>query len=91
VPPFLTAWGSYGTGDGQFLTPVGVAVDADGIVYVVDSNLQRVKRFTRTGGFLPQWSVDHPAGIALGPDGNLYVTGSHAVFKFTKSEAPELL
>jgi len=84
VPPFLTAWGTYGTGDAQFLTPVGVAVDADDIVYVIDPNLHRVKRFTRTGGFLSQWSVDVPQGIALGPDGNVYVT-DHGVFKFTKS------
>lgn len=85
VPPYLTSWGSYGTGDDQFYTPVGVAVDADGIVYVIDSNLRRVKRFTRTGEFLSQWSVYNCAGIALGPDGNVYVTQNNSVLKFTKS------
>lgn len=87
LPPFVAAWGSFGSGDSQFRTPVGLAVDADGIVYVVDSNLHCVKRFTRAGEFLSQWEVRYPAGIALGPDGNLYVTQTQddVVSKFTKT------
>ncbi len=87
LPPFYSAWGSFGTGDGQFKTPVGLAVDSDGIVYVVDSNLHRVKKFTRDGVFLSQWEATYPAGIALGPDGNLYVTRTQddVVSKYTKT------
>jgi DNA-binding beta-propeller fold protein YncE len=46
---YLTQWGGYGTGDGQFSNPEGVAVDADGEVYVVDSNNHRVEKFTPAG------------------------------------------
>lgn len=37
APPYLTQWGTYGTGNGQFDGPVGVATDAAGNVYVTDS------------------------------------------------------
>ena len=60
VPPFVTAWGSFGSGNGQFMAPVGVAVDAEGIVYVVDTNLGCLKRFSRTGTYLSQWPVTSP-------------------------------
>ena len=36
---FLAKWGSYGSGDGQFYSPFGVAVDGSGMnVYVADSD-----------------------------------------------------
>ena len=87
VPPYVTSWGSFGTGDSQFYTPIGVAVDADGIVYVVDSNLRRLKRFTSAGAFISQWSIDIPTGgVAVGADGYVYLTTSFAVIeKYTKT------
>jgi len=85
VPPFVTSWGSYGTGDSQFYTPVGVAVDADGIVYVVDSNLHRLKRFTRAGAFISQWAISTPSGVAVGADGFVYVTNYRLIAKYTKT------
>ena len=45
----LAQWGSFGSGDGQFNDPRGVAVDAAGNIYVVDSVNQRVQKF----GYLP--------------------------------------
>src|SRR5580658_2937146 len=42
---FITSWGSYGIFDGQFNTPDGVAVDANGNVYVADDLNQRVQVF----------------------------------------------
>ena len=86
VPPYFTSWGSYGTGDSQFYTPVGITVDPDGIVYVVDSNLHRVTRFTRAGAFISQWSVSLPVGVAVGADGYVYVTHSRRLIaKYTKT------
>jgi len=52
---FLLAWGSYGTGNGQFNNAFGVAVDKSGDVYVSDSYSQRVEKFTSTGAYLTQW------------------------------------
>ena len=39
---YVTSWGAIGSGDGQFDTPRGVAVDALGFVYVVDRGSHRV-------------------------------------------------
>ncbi len=74
VPPFVTAWGGFGPGDSQFENPVGVAVDAAGVVYVGDNHANVVKRFTRAGAFLSKWPAFDPLGIAIGPDGNVYMT-----------------
>jgi len=42
---FLAAWRSYGFGDGEFLNPSGVAVDAAGNVYVADRGNGRIQKF----------------------------------------------
>ena len=42
---FITQWGGYGNGDGQFNFPYGIAVDARGSVFVVDSGNTRVQQF----------------------------------------------
>ena len=48
-------WGSYGTGNGQFQFPGGVAVDSRGRVYVTDLNNNRIQQFTSSGTFLAKW------------------------------------
>lgn len=77
-------WGSYGTGQGQFDHPTGIAVDAAGDVYVADSGNKRVQKFDSDGRFLREWTrsipgrpgVDFkkPADIAFDAAGNMYVT-----------------
>ena len=42
---YLTQWGSYGTGDGQFFYPVGVTTDASANVYVADLDNHRIQKF----------------------------------------------
>src|SRR5439155_11111231 len=42
---FLTKWGSNGSGDGQFNTPVFVAVDGSGNVFVADNGNDRIQKF----------------------------------------------
>lgn len=50
------AFGGYGSGAGQSIEPNGIAVDqANGDVYVVDSNNNRVEKFTSHGRFLLAW------------------------------------
>jgi len=73
--------GGRGQGQGQFLMPSGVAVDGDGLVYVVDSLLCRVQVFGSDGTFVRQFgqpgqtagTMARPRRIAVGPDGIIYV------------------
>ncbi|MGN6373586.1 MAG: virginiamycin B lyase family protein, partial [Solirubrobacteraceae bacterium] len=73
--------GIAGSGDGQFHTPVGVAVDATGDIYVGDYNNDRVQELTATGTFLTKFGsagsgngqLSEPYGVAIGPSGGVYV------------------
>lgn len=42
---FLTQWGGFGNGDGQFNFPYGITVDTHDNVFVVDSGNMRVQQF----------------------------------------------
>jgi len=50
---FIDKWGSYGSGDGQFNAPRGVAVDGSGSVYVADSSNHRIQKFAVSSQPLP--------------------------------------
>jgi sugar lactone lactonase YvrE/DNA-binding CsgD family transcriptional regulator len=84
----LTSWGSPGRGDGQFTfrhppaATSGIAVDAQGIVYVLDDG-GRVQRFDGNGTFLGRWpgdwqrtargQVEYVLGLVLDGQGRLYI------------------
>jgi DNA-binding beta-propeller fold protein YncE len=52
---FITSWGSFGTGAGQFNTPIGIDEDeSKQNVYVTDVGNNRVERFTSNGLFVSQ-------------------------------------
>ena len=74
-PVFVNAWGSAGSGNGQFGFPYQVATDAAGNVYVTDFANSRVEKFGSTGTYLTQWSgsLSGPIGVAVGPDASVYV------------------
>jgi tripartite motif-containing protein 71 len=87
---FITAWGGYGTGVGQFRTPYGVAVGGSGDVYVVDNDNRRVSVFTRSGSYLRQWSLPenaNSASIAVDADDNVFVSDATigGIYKFTST------
>ena len=48
-------WGKTGTGDGEFDYPGGIAVTANGGVYVADQTNRRVQVFDTKGKFLLVW------------------------------------
>lgn len=78
---FLLAWGSKGTGDGQFMSPSGIAVAGDGMVYVADESRNDVQIFDVEGTWLGtigergegegQFLV--PEGITVDMAGDLWV------------------
>jgi DNA-binding beta-propeller fold protein YncE len=92
---FITKWGSFGTGDGQFNGPRLIAVDSSGNVYVADTANNRIQKFTSTGSFLSKWGslgtgdgqFDWPTGIAVDSSGNVYITdfNNNRIQKFTST------
>lgn len=92
-------FGSVGTGDGQFTNAHGIAISPNGDIYVADARNHRIQRFSADGQFVSAWgtyaSVDsgdapggtfnEPWGVAVGPDGSVYVTDTwnYRIQKFT--------
>jgi predicted membrane-bound mannosyltransferase/DNA-binding beta-propeller fold protein YncE len=97
VPDFTI--GSTGSGNAQFFSPRGVAAAPDGSLYVADSMNHRIQHLDANGSLIGQWgtyaSIDsgsapggtfnEPWGVAVGPDGSVYVadTWNHRVQKFS--------
>jgi hypothetical protein len=52
---FLLAWGTYGSGPGQFKVVHGVATDGERRVYVADRDNNRIQVFDENGHYLDQW------------------------------------
>ncbi|RXL75514.1 6-bladed beta-propeller, partial [Citrobacter sp. AAK_AS5] len=46
---FVTAWGAFGTANGQFDLPSDIAIDSLGNVYVADAGNHRIQKFTAAG------------------------------------------
>ncbi|MBI3694770.1 MAG: hypothetical protein HY238_08025 [Acidobacteria bacterium] len=72
---FLLDWGSKGDQPGQFDTPHGIALDAQGRVYVADRANGRVQVFDGSGKFLALWKsaeLGRPWGMTV-RDGFLWV------------------
>jgi sugar lactone lactonase YvrE len=81
----VAAFGTVGTGDGQFNRPYGIAIDpASRDLYISERDNGRVQRVTNTGAFVMKWGTpgsagspqgnfDQPIGIAADAAGNVYV------------------
>jgi DNA-binding beta-propeller fold protein YncE len=70
----LHSWGAPGSGPGQFHVPHGIAIDADGLVYVADRENSRIQRFTPAGAFVDQWvEVARPCQMFIDRAGRVYV------------------
>ncbi len=93
--------GAPGMDPGQLQAPRGIAAAADGSIYVADSRNHRIQHFSPEGELLHVWgsfadataanaeapggTFNEPWGVAVGPDGSVYVadTWNHRVQKFT--------
>lgn len=91
-PHFSSAFGTAGTGDGQFEFPTDVAFDSSGNIWVVDQGNNRVEKFNSKGEYLYQFGsfgtgdgqFRGPQGLAIDASGNLWVSDNsdHRVQKF---------
>jgi predicted membrane-bound mannosyltransferase/DNA-binding beta-propeller fold protein YncE len=94
-----TMLGMAGSEPGNFSAPRGLALAADGSVYVADSRNHRIQHFSADGALLNYWGTfadsaqgDAPGGtfnepwdVAVGLDGSVYVTDTwnHRIQQFT--------
>jgi DNA-binding beta-propeller fold protein YncE len=95
---FDLKWGSEGTGDGQFSSPEGIAVDPiSGSIYVIDQRNHRIQKFSSTGAYITQWGsygagngqLSFPSNMAIDASGNVYVADeyNHRIQKFSSTGA----
>ncbi len=69
----ISAFGGFGSRDGEFRRPVDVAVDEEGGIYVADQGNRRVQRFDKEGKFLGAFGgCGAPASVEYAA-GRLYV------------------
>jgi len=83
--------GGKGTDEGQFDSPMGIAVDANGNILVANTNNGRIEKFSPTGTFLStigskgsrHGQLGDPNGIAIDRVGNIHVAeaSNHRVQK----------
>jgi DNA-binding beta-propeller fold protein YncE len=95
-PPFVLQFGSFGTSLGQFHTPKGVAADANGNVFVTQTDIPcRFQKFNSSGTVLAGYGgcgtgngqFDFSWDCAVDASGNVYVvdTRNDRVQKFTNN------
>ncbi len=90
--------GPLAVGDGQFREPWGIAVAADGTIFVADTWNGRIQVFDAEGNFLRKWGsfaivgeengdplgLFGPRGLAVAPNGDLLVadTGNKRIIRY---------
>jgi 6-phosphogluconolactonase (cycloisomerase 2 family) len=97
----VRTFGGHGADDGQLDRPMGIAFDPSGnVLYVVENGNRRVSAFAAANGRLvgkigassaPGEGLAIPNGIAVGPDGVVYVTdlGPRKVRRFKPRYDPK--
>jgi DNA-binding beta-propeller fold protein YncE len=69
------SWGVAGKGPGQFHLPHGIAVSADGRVFVCDRENDRIQIFSPDGDYLGEWTdTQRPTHIVFDGAGWAYVS-----------------
>gem|GEM_PF-2906656 len=85
VISYMRSLGRQGHGSGEFDLPIGITLDADGLMYVADSGNHRIQVFGPEWVYFEcQWSAIgnrsgefyYPYGIAMDSEKNVYVTDS---------------
>ena len=97
---YVTQWGSYGSGNGQFWWPYSIAVNNSDFVYCADTYNNRIQVFTPSGTYVTQWGsfgsgnglFMYPRGIAVNGSGYSYVadTGNDRIQIFSPSAEPPI-
>jgi sugar lactone lactonase YvrE len=76
---FVSEFGKWGAGDGEFDQPHALAFDSKGQLYVGDRNNNRVQVFDQNGKFIEKmYQFSRPSGIYIDKNDNLYVADSES-------------
>jgi predicted membrane-bound mannosyltransferase/sugar lactone lactonase YvrE len=81
-------FGTAGSDAGMYNAPRGLAVAADGSLYIADSKNNRIQHIAADGTVIKTWGTfadvekgdapggtfNEPWGVAVGPDGSVYIT-----------------
>ena len=85
---YLMEWGKPGDGPGEFNLPHGIAIDANGRVYVIDRSNSRIQVFDLNGKYLDQWTgLRLPLYIAVSRDQHVWVSSgfSNKILKYDQN------
>jgi hypothetical protein len=70
----VRAWGTVGSGPGEFRLPHAICRAADGRLFVADRENDRIQIFSPDGDYLDEWTDFYrPCGLALAADGTIFV------------------
>ncbi|MBV8846363.1 MAG: hypothetical protein JO307_26455 [Bryobacterales bacterium] len=76
---FVKSWGSRGSAQGQFNQVHGLAIDAQGNVYVADTGNNRIQVFDGDGNFKTQFSgIGSPAALCITPGSRQFLYSSNS-------------
>ena len=78
---YISQWGSFGDGDGEFNLPWGITQDSDANVFIADWRNDRIQKFTPDGEFVAKYGapgtgdgqLHRPSDVAVDSEGNLWV------------------
>ncbi len=75
---FITSWGGKGKEPGKFEVAHGIAIDAKGLLWVVDRENQRIQIFDADGKYIRELKyAGVPCGVAIG-DQYIYMVNGFA-------------
>jgi RHS repeat-associated protein len=93
-PTYKSAFGTYGSGNGQFNDPADVAVDAKGNLYVADKANNRIEKFNEAGEYVSKFGsagsgngqFNQPVAVAIDAVGSIWVAdkANNRVQKFNE-------
>jgi len=89
---FLQQIGRAGQRPGELLHPINFDIDGEGTIYVWDAGNSRIEIFNKNGEYIHSFKIPFSAGpesgLAVGPDGNIYLnlpSSGSLITVFTKN------